>query len=273
MHATDDLNTETAYIVTGTTRGIGRALAKVIMDQGYRLYSLNRQPDSKGGLQHNFYCDLSDSHQVRKTMIRLLRSIDPAGCSELVLINNAGVLGPILPLELLNDDHLQVNLHTNLVAPIQLISQFIRSAPAAVRARRIINITSGAAHHAYAGWSMYCVAKAALNMITTCVALEQAQRNPQVAICAVAPGVVDTDMQQEIRQTSPENFPMKERFLAFQRDGKLRNPENVAELILALDRSGQFVSGGLYDLRSVRWEDGRPTIKPWNGETSEGVHR
>ena len=61
---------------------------------------------------------------------------------------------------------------------------------------------------------------------------------------------------------------MKERFMAFQNSGKLSAPNSVAELILDLDSSGQFVSGFIYDLRSASWKDGRPTIKPVNAEPS-----
>lgn len=261
----DPPKTSVTYIVTGTTRGIGRALAKEILNRGYRLFSLNRSPDGQSGLHRNFHCDLSQSDQVRAVMDRLIRAVDPVDCNELVLINNAGILEPIRSLENIGDNEIFVHLNTNLTAPVQLISQFVSATPDSIASRRIINITSGAAHHAYAGWSLYCASKAALNMITACVDLEQKGASSPVRICAVAPGVVDTDMQRQIRDTRPEHFPMQQRFIKMQAEGTLSRPEMVAGMILDLDLSGQFVSGGIYDLRHVSWEEGIPRIVPVTG--------
>lgn len=261
----DSPKTNVTYIVTGTTRGIGRALAKEIINRGYRLFSLSRQPDSRSGPHRNFHCDLGQSDQVREVMDRLIKAVDPADCNELVLINNAGILEPMRPLKNIKDDEISVHLNTNLIAPVQLISQFVFATPDSITSRRIINITSGAAHHAYAGWSLYCASKAALNMITACVCLEEKGSSAPVRICAVAPGVVDTDMQRQIRDARPEYFPMQQRFIKMQAEGNLSRPEKAAEMILDLDLSGQFVSGGIYDLRQVSWEQGAPRIVPVTG--------
>jgi benzil reductase ((S)-benzoin forming) len=250
------------YIVTGTTRGIGYALANTILDRGYRLFSLSRASDSKSDRHQNFHCDLSRSQHIRRVMARVISAVESFDCHALVLINNAGVLGPILPLGNINDKDIVTHLHTNLAAPVQLISSFISATPDSIASRRIINITSGAARHAYAGWSLYCASKAALNMITACVGLEQKGHASPIHICAVAPGVVDTDMQRQIREARPEHFPMQQRFLAMHADGALRKPEKAAEMILDLDLSGQFISGGIYDLRHVTRKDGRPVIIP-----------
>jgi benzil reductase ((S)-benzoin forming) len=258
----DSPKTSLTYIVTGTTRGIGRALADEIINRGYRLFSLSRSPDGRSGPHRNFHCDLSQPDQVRGVMDRLIKTVDTADCNELVLINNAGILDPIRPLEKIRDDEILVHLNTNLIAPTQLISQFVSTTPDSIASRRIINITSGAAHHAYAGWSLYCASKVALNMITACVDLELKGASSPVHICAVAPGVVDTDMQRQIRDARPEHFPMQQRFVKMQTEGNLSRPEKVAGMILDLDLSGQFVSGGIYDLRHVSWEEGIPRIAP-----------
>ena len=239
------------YIITGTTRGIGRAFADLITERKHPLFALNRRPDDRVDSNRNFSCDLGQADQVSGIFHSLMVAVREAGCRELVLINNAAVLEPVLPIEKIFDDQIQTHLQTNLAAPFQLISAFIRQPSEHLVSRRIINITSGAAEHAYAGWSLYCATKAGLNMLTRCVDLEQKQRESPVSICAVAPGVVDTDMQQMIRQANPEDFPLQKQFVQFQVKGQLSDPKQVAQRILDLDLDGALQSGGVYDLRTL----------------------
>lgn len=250
------------YIVTGTTRGIGRALAKEIVTRGWRLYTISRALDGVDGLLRNYHCDLRFPDLVRSVMERLLDEIPLEQCSRLILINNAGVLAPVDRIENLTNQQIGMNMHVNVMAPIELISSFISCTARFHGMRRIINLTSGAARHAYPGWSLYCAGKAAINMITTCVAMEQRSRRRPVTICAVAPGVVDTGMQQVVRHASPDAFPDRDRFVQMQAEGRLLKPDHVADLILDLDRNGQLKSGGIYDLRDVVWQHDLPEIKP-----------
>lgn len=252
---------ETAYIVTGTTRGIGRALAEAIVARGHRLYSLSRAPDEQSGSWRNYACDLRDTDQVRQAMNRLLVEMAP-GTGDVVLISNAGVLAPIGFVDRLSLDRILDHMQVNLLSPIYLMGRFIEGSQSWRRRRRIILITSGAGRHPYAGWSLYCGAKAGLDMVMRCAALEQKERADGVDICAVAPGVVATDMQREIRAADDADFPSRSRFIRFQETELLPPPERVAATLLELEQGGQLVSGGLYDLRDVKWEAGRPTIVP-----------
>jgi benzil reductase ((S)-benzoin forming) len=250
-----------AYIVTGTTRGIGKALAEEIVRRGSLLFSLSRSPDEAKGEWRNYRCDLRDIGQVQTAMDHLLNEIPYGRCGDVVLINNAGVLTPIGPLEKV-ESAANASVQVNLVAPMRLMALFIRAAVRVRGERRIINITSGAGRHPYAGWGLYCAAKAAINMLTRCAALEQRGRPEEVGICAVAPGVVATEMQGDIRQASDADFPERSRFLRLAESGGLLEPDRVAGLILDLDASGQFRPGEIYDLRRVTWSGGRPTIMP-----------
>jgi benzil reductase ((S)-benzoin forming) len=245
--------THSIYIITGTTRGIGRALAQAVITRGGMLFSISRAPARREKRWHNYTCDLRHPGQIRNTMVQLMAaagSCEP--CDDLILINNAGVLQPIGPLEHAPDDGIEQHLAVNLQAPLLLSAHFIRASAQFGARRRIINISSGAGERAYAGWSLYCAAKAALNMLTACVALEQYGREQPVSICAVSPGVVETDMQRAIRQTSAADFPARERFEQLHARGQLEPPEHAARLILELDAAGLMTSGGFYDLRDVQ---------------------
>jgi NAD(P)-dependent dehydrogenase (short-subunit alcohol dehydrogenase family) len=114
-----------------------------------------------------------------------------------------------------------------------------------------VNISSGAGRRPVQGWAAYCAAKAALDMATRVVALEaQARRKPVEAV-SLAPGVIDTAMQGEIRGTSAEQFADVERFRAMKAEGKLRDAGDVAADILRLEAQGRLVGDAVLDLREL----------------------
>lgn len=251
---------EFTYIVTGTTRGIGHALAQIISGRGHRLYTISRGPEAKNHRRWDLNCDLNHSEQIAGTMSCIIADIAHLSSSDIVLINNAGMLAPIAPLDTISDQQMSNHMQVNLLAPAQLMALFIEKTSGFTGKRRIINISSGAARHPHAGWALYCAAKAALEMMTRSVVLEQKRRPNGVAINAVAPGVVATDMQIQIRATNDDYFPERHKFVQMHENGQLQSPEKVADLLLDLDTSGQFDSGGLYDLRDVVWHNGLPAI-------------
>lgn len=254
----------TGYIVSGTTRGIGKALADAITARGQRLFSISRAPEGPVAGGWNFTCDLRFAERIDQAVTRLSAMLQDERCRDVVLICNAGVLGPVGFVDRLSPERMAEHVQVNLLAPLQLMGRFIDIGAAWSCPRRIVLITSGAGRHPYAGWSLYCAAKAGLDMAMRCIVLEQGTRPDGVAVCAVAPGVVATDMQKEIRNADDADFPQRSRFIQFQESGGLVSPQQVAETLLDLDGSGQLVSGGLYDLRDVNREGGTPTIAPRN---------
>jgi NAD(P)-dependent dehydrogenase (short-subunit alcohol dehydrogenase family) len=123
----------------------------------------------------------------------------------------------------------------NVASALVLSAAFAR-ATSQLADRRILHISSGAASNAYAGWSVYCATKAALDQHARAVVLD---RTRGLRIASVAPGVIDTDMQAEIRGTTDAKFPDRPRFVELKKTGKLRSPEqggaNVADLLLSDD--------------------------------------
>ncbi len=254
------MSAKAAYIVTGTSRGIGKALAEEVVHRGHLLFSVSRESRTAMEGERNFRCDLSDAAQVDRTAENLAREIPLHSIQRLVLINNAGVLNPIAPLERLNQHQIATFMQVNLVAPVFLMAAFMRISGSFEGKRGIINISSGAAHHPYAGWSLYCASKAALEMVTACASIEQGANGHLLYMAAVAPGVVETGMQEQIRNSRDSDFPMRSKFVAMQKRGGLAAPARVAELLLDLDSGGQFDTGGIYDLRDAVLLDGRSTI-------------
>ena len=114
----------------------------------------------------------------------------------------------------------------------------------------LVNISSGAANRAIPSWAAYCASKAALNMLTETFYLEEKEKGVEIKVYAVAPGVIDTGMQEQIRSASPEQFSAVDNFKQMKKEGVLFTPEEAAlklELLLNSDFSGETK----YDLRNV----------------------
>jgi benzil reductase ((S)-benzoin forming) len=240
-----------AYVVTGTTRGIGRALAEAVIARNEQLLSLSSAPDRLEPMWHNLKCDLRDPETLGVLLQRLLSSVSLDRISHLVLINNAGVLAPMGPLDEADAKGIIDHLQVNQAAPAILMSAFIRLTATFSGSRRIINISSGAAVHPYAGWAMYCGGKSALDMMTLCAAAEQRTRSNPVRICSIYPGKVETDMQRVVRHSDPDKFPAQPQFVMAKARGELSPPGQVARAIIALDAADQFKNGCIYDLRTA----------------------
>ena len=134
----------------------------------------------------------------------------------------------------------------NVAAPLMLTSGI--AAQMKGRPCRVLHISSGAGRHAYPGWSIYCATKAALDQHASVIALDQ---SPGLKICSVAPGVVDTDMQTEVRAIPPEQFPMRERFIKMKNEGTLTPPSVAAGKLLDYLLSDAYGTVPLADVREL----------------------
>ena len=236
------------YIVTGTTRGLGKALAEVIArDPDNELIALSRAPDAPMPGGARLEVDLAEAAVVESTCDRIEQRIRGKRYAKAVLINNAGVVEPVAPLARADPYELQRNLAVNLVAPLLLMGHFLRATEGAAPVRRIINISSGAGRRPISGWSAYCTAKAGLDMASRVVALE----SPGVEVVSLAPGVIDTAMQGVVRGAPVEDFADVERFRQMKAEGALRPAADVAADILRAEASGRLAVEAVSDLRQL----------------------
>jgi len=240
------------YIVTGTTRGLGAALAeRIASNPGNELVALARSPDGevRGGVRFNV--DLADLRAVESACERIASHISGKRYDKAVLLNNAGIVQPVAPLERADAAELERNLAVNLVAPMLLMRGFLRATEGAASLRRIVNISSGAGRRPISGWSAYCAAKAGLDMATRVVALEAQSRGLAVEAVSLAPGVIDTGMQEHVRGASAADFADVERFKQMKSEGTLRPASDVAADILRAEASGRLAANPLADLREL----------------------
>ena len=99
--------------------------------------------------------------------------------------------------------------------------------------RKVLNISSGLGRRPMASQTAYCAVKAGMDHFTRCLALEEAQRPQGARVCSLAPGVIDTDMQQQLRGARPDDFPDQSRFEQLKTKGLLSSPEDAAQAVLA----------------------------------------
>ena len=238
-------------IITGGSKGLGLGLANEYHKNGYRVISISRSKLKKLYTVEQYKCDLSKTDTIENVLKEIFSHLDKKNTTHLTLINNAGDLGTVNTLDNLSPSDISYTIHVNLIAPLVLSSQFIKLSKGWDCIKQIINISSGAAINPYESWSMYCASKAGLDMMTKVISKEQKEVKHGVSIVSIYPGVVDTDMQAEARNTPKENFKSVQRFIDFYEHGDLVSPKIVAEQIFHLDISGELKNGRILDVRNV----------------------
>lgn len=249
--------TDNLIIITGASRGIGLSLSRKLLNPLNHLVCISRQTNNalvndaadSGCTMDYLNLDFSQTKMLEPSLEELFSGLQKRRFSRLSLVNNAGMLAPVMPLGRADGDMLAMNLAVNAAAPILLMNLFIRHFGALDAEKRIINISSGAASNPYPGWVAYCSAKAALKMATRCIHAEQEANPNRVKVVSFAPGVVDTAMQDEIRNTSREFFAPVQRFRKLKEDGLLLNPDTVADRITRLIFDESFPDGEDLDIR------------------------
>lgn len=247
----------TYFIITGTSRGLGEGLAYQLLTQDNVLFCISRTKNQQlveRARQRSvrvkyFSWDLQDVDSLDALMnTNIMPEIDSSQATALYLINNAALLEPVKPAGKYTAGEINAHVQVNLAAPMMLSSLFIRATQSFSGEKYIINISSGAAQHPHFGWGTYCSTKAALNMFTQCMGIEQKEQPSPVTVVAVDPGIVDTSMQQRIRQTSEADFPDVQRFINYHQQGQLTSPETAARKILDFLEKNTLQQGRFYHL-------------------------
>lgn len=238
-------------ILTGHSRGLGAALAAELLGRGIPLLGLARQGNpvlaaAYPGRLSEAALDLADDAALRAWLDgQQLGDFLAADDGTLLLINNAGVLGPMAALDAQESGEIAAAIAINVSAPLLFSAALARRHAGELR---ILHISSGAARHPYPGWSIYGASKAALDHHARCVA---ADGRANLRICALAPGVIDTDMQTRIRASAEADFPLKDKFVALKAEGRLSTPQGAARAVVDYLLSEKFGSQPVADLREL----------------------
>ena len=214
-------------IITGTSRGIGKALANFYLERGHKVVGISRQ----NTIDHpNFSfvkCDFTEQKQLYELDLSVFAEAENYPVR---LFNNAGVIGEIKRFNELTLTHYADLSMVNIVA-VQFLCSYVVQTFGIDHVDMIVNIGSGAGERPVPSWAGYCASKAAVNLFSETLAEEIQEMGKHTKIYSIAPGVVDTEMQTGIRQSLDRDFSSKQNFVSLKENDELRSPEEVAELL------------------------------------------
>lgn len=248
---------ETA-IITGASKGLGAALAKLFLESGTNVVGISRTDNTnlyayakENNVNYNYVaCDLSEKASIQ-TAIESFSEIlfKDDRLSKLYLVNNAGLVDPIDRAENIEIDDLMKQVYVNTVAPMFLTNHFLKRASEDNVQLITAIVTSGAAVKPKYGWSVYCSTKASMNMYTQTVAIEQEEQGTEHAIIAFSPGVMDTEMQETIRSSSEGAFKDVESFRALKENNQLKDADIIGGVLIDILMDEHLENGKIYDVR------------------------
>ena len=232
--------------ISGASSGIGLAMARSVPWSQTRVVDISRRgtPDFE-----HFRADLSDPADWPRVGALFAREIAAFGGDRVVFVHSAGTLDPIGFAGEVDAEAYARQVLLNSASPQVLGDAFLRATREIGARRQMLIVGSGASRNVYEGWSAYCGGKAAADQWARTVGTEQRRRGGCQILC-IAPGIIETAMQEQIRATDTGDFPEVQRFRELRRDGLLRTAERAArDLWGILDKD--YPSGSVLDLRDA----------------------
>jgi len=221
-----------AAIVTGVSRGLGEALAVELLARGFRVLGVSRTNSPR--LAHDAYrfvaCDLAEPAALPATLAPAFGALAAESPASVCLVNNAATIEAVGVLGRLDAARISQSIAVNLTAPVVLADLFLRTFADERIARRIVNVSSGAAQSPMPGEALYCVAKAGLEMLTRTLAAEAPAG--RLRAITLRPGVIDTPMQAFARSQAKDVLPSVDLFVGFHESGQLVAPTVVARKVV-----------------------------------------
>jgi benzil reductase ((S)-benzoin forming) len=232
--------------ISGASSGIGLAMARSVPYAGARVIDISRR--GAKGIEH-FPADLAEPTEWDRVAELFATEMKGFAGERVVFIHSAGTLDPIGFAGEVDAAAYAREVLLYAAAPQVLGDAFLRAAAGTTAQCTLLLITSGAASSVYEGWSAYGAGKAAVDQWARTAGAEQKRRGGRCRVLAVAPGVIATAMQEQIRAMTEENFPVVERFRELHRAGALRDAAEAARDLWGLVVKDTFQNGAVLDLR------------------------
>lgn len=236
------------YLITGTSRGIGRAVAERLLETGNRVVGISRSPSTLAGQDgyREVQASVTDADWVDPLFDEVGQQLADGGYDMLCLFNNAAIVEPVHAIETCAADAIRRHVEVNLTAPIQLTARFMAAFGELDLRKKVVFMTTGAAHTAMPDMAMYCTSKAGLAMFAQCAAREQEGQTRGFEIAQISPGMVETHMQELARAQDPGDFRPSGMFRSAKSSGAVQDVESVArkicEILEARTQMGESVS-------------------------------
>jgi benzil reductase ((S)-benzoin forming) len=231
--------------ITGTSSGLGFALAKYYLVAGHQVFGISRKMNEELNRYSNFHFlvqDITRFSEVETNLISFLKDVQVLG----LVILNAGVLSEIKDLKDTGLHEIKKVMDVNVWANKILMETLFREVP---EIKQVVAVSSGAAVSGARGWNAYSLSKATLNMLISLYAKEFTDTH----FCALAPGLVDTGMQDYIFSLEDENkFPVVQRLKETKKSGKMPTPSEAARnFAKAAEAAKNYASGTFLDVREL----------------------
>jgi benzil reductase ((S)-benzoin forming) len=251
------MNQRHLTLLTGASRGMGLAMAQQLLEAGHDLLCISRKTNDDlaaraqaiGRTLEQWPQDLARPETAAAKLETWLKAQDIASVASVTLINNAGLIPRIAPLDDIPAAQVAEAMRVDLEAPMLLTGAFLRATAGWKAPRKVLNISSGLGRRAMAAQAAYCAAKAGMDHFTRCVALEQEALANGAKVCSLAPGVIDTDMQVQLRSADAGSFPDHGMFVGLKDQGRLSSPQEAAKRVLGFLERPDFGDKPVADVR------------------------
>lgn len=212
--------------VTGVSKGLGKEFVEYFLTAGHLVTGIGRSHSFDHPNFNFIHCDLSNVNEVKSVKFDSKEN-------EVVLINNAGVIGNIQRVSDQHESDIQEVMTVNTISPMILCQEFLRQT-ALEKTLTIINISSGAANRPIPSWAAYCSSKIAMDRFSETIYLEEQEKGRNIKVFSVAPGVIDTSMQKKIRASNKVDFSSFDNFISLHENGELTSPNYVVNKLVML---------------------------------------
>jgi len=210
-----------AFIITGTSSGLGKAICELLLeDDNNRVLGISRTQKINHPNYTPLALDLNDIADIDGIELP-----EWENAKQIALIHNAGWIGPIQKMGNQELGVITASYIINLIAPAVLSNHFIAKYKSHKAQKVILSISSGAANTPIAGWNTYCSSKAGLDMLSKCIDKE----HQDIINLSIAPGKVDTPMQNDIRFADEKEFPRLKEFKSYHSNRELSDPKEIAK--------------------------------------------
>jgi benzil reductase ((S)-benzoin forming) len=233
------------YYITGTSRGIGKALAELLFkDKDNHITGISRSNSITHKNYNHVTLDLSKYENVEKFNFTIHKEAE-----RITLVNNAGYIGEIKRTGNHKNMDIAVELAVNLTAPAVLMNKFIDTYRNSSAEKIILNISSGAGRHPIDAAGTYCASKAGLDMFSRTIAEEQRITGGDFKVVSISVGVVDTEMQSMLREADKNEFSRRNEFIGYKEKGIIQQPEYVARRLVEIMDKIDKVSDVVFSIR------------------------
>lgn len=216
------------YFITGSSKGLGKAFAELLLqNENNFVFGYARSSSIIHKRYYHKHVDFANLEAVQKIKFPELKD-----AKKIVLINNAGIVGEIKHVGNLSNQKIVDCYTVNLIVPSMLSNEFVKTYQKTNAEKLVINISSGASQSAIDGWSVYCASKAGLDMFSKVLQEESNINKTNIKVLSIAPGIIDTEMQQQIRSADTASFSKINRFVEYKKNGDLASAEETAKKII-----------------------------------------